>query len=256
MRELVQITRFRKSSYQQMILALDERKRKNVIESQLPLTKLSKYLSERLVTDKTLPVPDCLTCGACCVFPLIVPVTLNESERLNECWEILLDDADKEIAIDRTLPRDIESGRCINLSGSVGGKAECGIYEQRPSACRSFEAGSDRCHAYRRMYGLEPQLTEDEVLSAVQKLEMLTQSGKINDVVIMQDNGVFKTAFSSEAIEEYLESLHLKIMATLDDETQHELHSYNSTEEVWFENELLGCTLDEAREMIASRNAV
>jgi hypothetical protein len=46
--------------------------------------------------------------------------------------------------------------RCAALSGKVGVKALCGIYEWRPSPCREFEEGSEACHRARRMHGLAP----------------------------------------------------------------------------------------------------
>ena len=39
--------------------------------------------------------------------------------------------------------------RCAALTGRVGQKASCGIYEWRPSPCREFEDGSDACQRAR-----------------------------------------------------------------------------------------------------------
>lgn len=44
--------------------------------------------------------------------------------------------------------------RCAALTGTVGQRAACGIYEWRPSPCREFEAGSDACNRVRQRHGL------------------------------------------------------------------------------------------------------
>lgn len=44
--------------------------------------------------------------------------------------------------------------RCAALTGQVGQRVACGIYEWRPSPCREFEAGSDACHRARARHGL------------------------------------------------------------------------------------------------------
>lgn len=46
--------------------------------------------------------------------------------------------------------------RCAALTGTVGVKAACGIYEWRPSPCREFEAGSDACGVARARHGMAP----------------------------------------------------------------------------------------------------
>jgi hypothetical protein len=51
---------------------------------------------------------------------------------------------------------DHASPRCAALTGRIGERAACGIYEWRPSPCREFEAGSDACDAARRRHGLPP----------------------------------------------------------------------------------------------------
>jgi hypothetical protein len=44
--------------------------------------------------------------------------------------------------------------RCAALTGKLGQKVSCGIYEWRPSPCREFEEGSDACNLARRRHGL------------------------------------------------------------------------------------------------------
>jgi hypothetical protein len=46
--------------------------------------------------------------------------------------------------------------RCAALSGKLGVKIGCGIYEWRPSPCREFEEGSDACERARQRHGLPP----------------------------------------------------------------------------------------------------
>jgi Fe-S-cluster containining protein len=44
--------------------------------------------------------------------------------------------------------------RCAALTGKVGERATCGIYEWRPSPCREFEEGSDACQRARMRHNL------------------------------------------------------------------------------------------------------
>ena len=46
--------------------------------------------------------------------------------------------------------------RCAALSGRIGVKVGCGIYEWRPSPCQEFEEGSDACQRARMRHGLTP----------------------------------------------------------------------------------------------------
>ena len=44
--------------------------------------------------------------------------------------------------------------RCAALTGRIGERAACGIYEWRPSPCRELEPGSDACQRARLRHGL------------------------------------------------------------------------------------------------------
>ncbi|MCA0327045.1 MAG: hypothetical protein LCH89_15805, partial [Proteobacteria bacterium] len=44
--------------------------------------------------------------------------------------------------------------RCAALTGRLGQRVACGIYEWRPSSCREFAAGSPACLVARRRHGL------------------------------------------------------------------------------------------------------
>ncbi len=59
-------------------------------------------------------------------------------------------------SISRMRGTDHGRPRCAALSGRIGEKATCGIYEWRPNPCREFEEGSDACAQARRRHGLEP----------------------------------------------------------------------------------------------------
>ncbi len=49
---------------------------------------------------------------------------------------------------------DHASPRCAALSGKIGERIGCGIYEWRPNPCRELEPGSDACEQARRRHGL------------------------------------------------------------------------------------------------------
>jgi Fe-S-cluster containining protein len=51
---------------------------------------------------------------------------------------------------------DHQAPRCAALTGKLGEKIGCGIYEWRPSPCREFEEGSDACATARRRHGMLP----------------------------------------------------------------------------------------------------
>ena len=51
---------------------------------------------------------------------------------------------------------DHQPVRCAALTGTVGERAACGIYEWRPAPCREFEEGSDACDRARARHGMAP----------------------------------------------------------------------------------------------------
>jgi uncharacterized protein len=248
--ELVQITRFKKTEFYTKLFDLEKLRNTRIRPSQLPVRELSKTIAGSIVTDSSTPVPDCLTCGACCAFALLVSVTPAESGALPAYWDVTLDAGDT--TINRALPRNLETGYCTFLQGNVGENIYCDIYPDRPHLCRDFEAGSDRCHADRRMYGIEPPLTDAEVAEAMSKLEQVRPPEKISYASI--ENASLRTTFDREG--NLLAAVGiLKIVAYIDKdtETKHELHQFDPSKETWFENEFLGLSLDEAKELIASR---
>jgi len=98
----------------------------------------------------------CLGCGACCA-----------SFRVDFATDELEDHggsvpAGLAVEVTSTMSRlrgtDHSPPRCAALTGRLGVRVACGIYEWRPSPCREFEAGSTACNAARRRHGL-PELT-------------------------------------------------------------------------------------------------
>ena len=100
----------------------------------------------------------CTSCGACCC-NFRVDFAVYE-----------LDDMGGRVPSGLTVPvngvtvrmrgTDHVPIRCAALSGKVGEKVGCGIYEWRPSPCREFEEGSDACIRARTRHGL-PDIFND-----------------------------------------------------------------------------------------------
>ncbi|HLA95159.1 MAG TPA: YkgJ family cysteine cluster protein [Pyrinomonadaceae bacterium] len=249
----VKITRLPKSEFYAAVAALGEKA--PGFATQIPLSRLSKYASERLITDASIPIPECVTCGACCVYSPIVPMSSVESEPIDVYWDITLDDAE-DVVIERVLPRDLAGdGRCSNLAGKVAVEVGCTIYDSRPHTCRDLEPGSDRCHGYRRKHGIEPVLTDPEIAAALEKLGSHVESGRIPEIEITLESTSFGFDMSAPPGRQSTENKVLKITAHMRDRTAIDLHRYDPKEEQWFEHELEGCTLEEAAAIIEQRKA-
>jgi uncharacterized protein len=86
---------------------------------------------------------DCTQCGACCA-AFRVDFAVEESA-----------DQGGQVPHGLTVPvtaftqrmrgTDHAQPRCAALSGQIGQRIACGIYEWRPSPCRELEPGSDAC---------------------------------------------------------------------------------------------------------------
>ena len=92
--------------------------------------------ADRHTAENAADALDCRSCGACCV----------------EAGAVILADEDdvpmplvQHVANLRCMVTEGTSFRCAALLGTVGRSVGCGIYEDRPGVCRSFEAGSDEC---------------------------------------------------------------------------------------------------------------
>jgi len=234
---------------------LDERKRKKIFETQLPLEKMTKRLAENIVTNSNEPIPDCVECGVCCSFALVVPFRSDEPNDVANYWEIFADDTPDKPVIDQMLPRNMGTGSCVNLSGSLGEKVGCTIYDTRPFVCREFEAGSDRCHEYRRIYGIEPQLDKATAAAICRKFETAENDDLISYAAIVVD--WISTTVTSSANETEGETIkkrsQLKIVVFINDdlETPLEIHSYDPSVETWFKNDLLGMRVEEEKKMVS-----
>jgi len=254
MQNLVQITRYPRREYYELMMGMAAQINLQVNKPQLPLGKLTTRFSGNVVTDASEPVPECMTCGVCCAFPLIVPVLRSDSQKISSYWNVTLDE-DNSVVIDRVLPRKIADGYCANLDGLLGKQVTCTAYVERPRPCREFEAGSDRCHEYRRMYGIEPLLSEDDVAAATGKLDKLHSRQKIAFVRILMQEMAFETIPLANGTSTRSKKTKLKIVAFLDDDAEkmHIIHTFDPSDEAWFESDFLAMSLDEAREMTASR---
>ncbi len=102
----------------------------------------------------------CLTCGACCA-SFRVDFAVQELEGCGGCVPAGLAAPITE-HLCRMRGTDHRTPRCAALTGTVGERAACAIYEWRPSPCREFEAGSDACEQARHRHGLAPLWARDK----------------------------------------------------------------------------------------------
>ena len=94
----------------------------------------------------------CQSCGACCA-NFRVDFSIHELD--TEGGPV---PAGLAVELNASLCRmrgtDHAAPRCAALSGKIGAKIGCGIYEWRPSPCREFEEGSAACERARARHGL------------------------------------------------------------------------------------------------------
>lgn len=140
----------------------------------------AETVDESLFAGDDPPPPDCRECGACCSYFHRVPVQLTDPTPRLFAWTVWEAGAASGPKL-LWLRREPEAGYCVALSGRVGESALCAIYELRPSSCREFDAGSDRCHAVRRLYGLEPRLSESETRRRALALSLRGHGGREED---------------------------------------------------------------------------
>ena len=94
----------------------------------------------------------CTRCGACCAsfrVDFSVHELLSGGGAVPDGLAIPLNDS-----LCRLRGTDHASPRCVALSGRIGQRVACGIYEWRPSPCREFDAGGDACLRARLRHGL------------------------------------------------------------------------------------------------------
>ena len=250
----VQITRLPKSRFYEKIFEIDERQVR--VPPQVPLSRLSKLVAERVITEDSEPIPNCVTCGACCVYGLVIPINRREPEPLERYIEVTLDDA-ADVIIERVFEREESDGRCVNMAGEVGVEIGCTVYPDRPQICRDFDAGSDRCFGYRRMYGIDPPLDPEQLAGALRKLEARPQRLKIRGIEIrLASKGLTFDRTASDPVKMMVEVIRLKMVAHMSDGEIKELHEFDPTRESWYEHELEGMSLDAALERIEERRVV
>jgi Fe-S-cluster containining protein len=96
----------------------------------------------------------CQSCGACCA-SFRVDFSVHEMDHLGGTVPtgLAVEVTDSTCRMRGT---DHSPARCAALSGKLGEKIGCGIYEWRPSPCREFEEGSDACQRARARHGMPP----------------------------------------------------------------------------------------------------
>jgi hypothetical protein len=241
--EFVQIERRRKyteSEFWQMFSELDARKWHDLFPPQLPLEDLPTKRAKNFVTPIDAPVPDCLTCGACCTFLFAVGVQAIDDAPPETTWNVT--DESDEIIVDSYLKRDSETLYCAALNATADGKMPCGIYERRPQICRNFEAGSDKCHGLRRIYGYEPFLTIQEMFAAQQVLKA-KESEPVSPETI-RDAKIVREAETGKAA----------IVAEMQNGSSRTIHIFDPTRESWRQFQFSGSTLADAQRMIESQS--
>ena len=96
--------------------------------------------------------PNCLQCGACCASYRVDFSVYEYEPEGGSVPEGLAEPITHSMC--RMRGTDYAQPRCIALSGNIGERSSCGIYEWRPSPCRELEAGSSACWQARRKHGL------------------------------------------------------------------------------------------------------
>jgi hypothetical protein len=241
--EFVQITRQDKiaeDEFYAMIIAMYEQIWQNLLPPQIMPKGLAVKRANNVITPPDAPIPDCLTCGVCCGAMLCVGVRPGEELPVEDYWDITIEGRNGEIVVDRYLRRDAETFACAFLNIEAGEPRACKIYERRPRMCHDFDAGSDKCHALRRAYGIEPFLGLDEMSEALEKLDRQP-----------------KTVVPSETLREVkfceTESGTLEIKAFLLDGSARIIHTFDPREETWRQFEFDALTLRQAADLIDSR---
>ena len=246
-RQFVQITRRSKvaeKEFNEMMASMYVQLRENLQPPQMPLDDLTAIRATNIITPATESIPDCLTCGACCVALPVVGVYPDEEISSENYWDITIEGKSGEIVVDRFLKRNGETFACTSLDGTLGEKVSCGIYEQRPRICHSFEAGSDKCHALRRAYGFEPNLSLMDMYYARQK-QTAAESAK-------SETG---EAIRCVHFVEQPETGDLQMMALMNDGTTQVIHTFNPNMETWRQFEFNFLPLSHAKRLIELRKA-
>jgi Fe-S-cluster containining protein len=96
----------------------------------------------------------CLACGACCAAYRVDFSAYELDENGGSVPSGLAVEVNGNTW--RMRGTDHVPVRCAALTGKVGQRASCGIYEWRPNPCRELEPGSFGCEKARARHGLPP----------------------------------------------------------------------------------------------------
>src|SRR5438874_10163243 len=102
--DFVQITRrdkFSEEEFYPAVHSMYEQIWGNLLPPQLVTDGLSNTIRNNVVTPPDAPIPDCLTCGACCQSLLCVGVRPSDKVHPELCWDITSTAGNKEIVVDR-----------------------------------------------------------------------------------------------------------------------------------------------------------
>ena len=97
----------------------------------------------------------CIDCGCCCLTTQGEPdyALVHDDEPAFEKlpWNWIRTDRDGISAV-RTCVNAQGETACVALAGKVGEEVSCLVYDDRPEACRRFEAGSMACEMARSAF--------------------------------------------------------------------------------------------------------
>ena len=96
----------------------------------------------------------CTTCGACCASFRVDFAKQELDDRGGTLPAGLADEVNSRLC--RMRGTDHLPSRCAALTGQIGHKVACGIYEWRPSPCRELSEGDAACDQARARHGLPP----------------------------------------------------------------------------------------------------
>lgn len=112
----------------------------------MTLKRKTRFLDvvAKILTDDD-ETPPCQECGACCAYYSNIAVSENDPN-----LEFLRSrDLVRETGFGDYQMRVDSINRCRALTGEVGEKVECSIYDHRPAACREYTAGAGMCQLAR-----------------------------------------------------------------------------------------------------------
>ena len=212
-----------------------------LLPQQLDIEGLPAKISSSSITTTDISIPDCGECGACCTAFVRVPTEPESEVPEDACWTVTKEIGTEQVTVDRFIRRDAGSHYCSQLRGELGVKVGCSIYESRPGTCRTFEAGSDRCHAIRRAYGIEPFLSIEEMTAA---LELLAERNGDRTPVIERVH--YASSGNNGTV---------AISAGMSDGSSVLLHEYDPKIETWYRSELEGRTVHDVNKMKQRKRA-